>query len=211
MAPGGQVVATDLVPAMLDAIAEEAQARGLTTLCVEPADMEALPCPDGSFDAVTCRFGIMFPPHVDRALREVRRVLRPGGHVAFLVWGAPDQPFFTTSLGIVMRYAQQPAPPLGAPSPFRFSQPGALGAAVQAAAFSAVEEATHTIRWAWPGAPEEAWACEVQGALFRQLREALNAERYAQATAAARAALRQHYDGSEVSMPAEVISVAALA
>src|SRR5579875_3317494 len=98
VAPDGHVVATDLVPDMLGAVEQLAHARGLTTLSTQPADMEALPFPDGSFDVVTCRFGIMFPPDVDRALREVRRVLVPGGRAAFVVWGPPDQPFFTTSL-----------------------------------------------------------------------------------------------------------------
>jgi len=213
VAPDGHVIATDLVPAMLSAIEEDARAGGLTTLSVQQADMEALPFPDHRFDAVTCRFTIMFPPDVDQALREVRRVLTPGGRAAFVVWGPPDQPFFTTSLGIFMKYSQQPPPPPGAPSPFRFARPGSLPAALQAAGFIGVEETAHTILWTWPGPPDEAWAAmgEAQSALFRQFRAALDAGAYARATAEALAALRGHYNGHEVRMSARVISVVALA
>lgn len=213
VAPGGRVVATDIVPEMLEAIAEEALARKLTTLRVEPADMEALPFPDQSFDAVTCRFGIMFPADAERALREIHRVLRPGGRAALLVWGAPTQPFFATSMGAFMRRATLPPPPPGAPSVFRFSQPGSLGAAMRSTGFQAVDEATHSIRWSWPGTPEEVWAAtsDIQAAFLLRLRDAMDQHQYAQAEAEALAGLHQYYDGTAVTMPAEVIGVAAQA
>lgn len=207
VAPGGHVTATDLTTEMLATVEEAASATGLGTLSTQQADMEALPFPDHRFDVATCRFGIMFPAHVDRALREIRRVLRPGGRAAFLVWGTSDQPYFAIVQDIFMKYAQLPPPPPDAPTPFRFAQPGTLSAALREAGFAQVEEAAHTIPWSWPGTPEEEWAAmsEQRGAIFRQFREAVDDETHARATDEALAALHQYYDGHQITMPAQVI------
>ena len=75
--------------------ATRAREGGLNNIVVRQADMDALPFADESFDVVTSRLGIMFSPNAERALSEARRVLRPGGTAAFLVWGSSDQPLFT--------------------------------------------------------------------------------------------------------------------
>ncbi len=87
VSPNGHVMATDLVPEML-AIAEEiARERRLRNISFKQADAEALPFADKTFDAVTCRLGVMFFPDAAKALGEVHRVLKPGGRAAFVVWG----------------------------------------------------------------------------------------------------------------------------
>jgi len=86
--PGGTVTATDVIPAMVEIAAENAARRGITSMHFQEADAGALPFPDASFDRVTCRFGVMYFPDVPRALREVLRVLRPGGRATFAVWAA---------------------------------------------------------------------------------------------------------------------------
>jgi SAM-dependent methyltransferase len=57
----------------------------------EEGDAEALPFADGSFDAVVSNFGIHHVPDPVQAMSEVRRVLRPGGRVAFTSWAAPGE------------------------------------------------------------------------------------------------------------------------
>ncbi len=78
------LVATDLNPPMLEYARRLGTARPVTW---QQADAMQLPFPDAAFDAVVCQFGVMFLPDRARAYAEVLRVLRPGGHFLFNVWG----------------------------------------------------------------------------------------------------------------------------
>jgi SAM-dependent methyltransferase len=83
-----EVTSTDYVPALLDRGRERAQADHLD-VTFQPADAEALPFSDASFDAVLSTFGVMFTPDQDRAAAEVLRVCRPGGKIGLANW-TPD-------------------------------------------------------------------------------------------------------------------------
>ncbi len=87
--PSGHVTATDLSPEMLAIVARRAKAAGLGNVTCQVADMEHLPFEAASFDRVICRFGIMYSPDATATCAAVRRVLRPGGRAAFMVWGDP--------------------------------------------------------------------------------------------------------------------------
>jgi ubiquinone/menaquinone biosynthesis C-methylase UbiE len=78
-----RVVATDLTPEMLAETTRLARERELRNVEVRPADAEALPFADGAFDLVTCRLAFHHFPHPERAIREVARVLAPGGTLGF--------------------------------------------------------------------------------------------------------------------------------
>jgi SAM-dependent methyltransferase len=79
-----EIVATDLNEAM---IAHAQLARpALANVRWRTADAMALPFPDADFDQVVCQFGLMFFPDKLAAIREIRRVLRPGGRAALSVW-----------------------------------------------------------------------------------------------------------------------------
>ena len=80
--PSAAITATDLNPAMLEIAARR---PGLERVAFQPADAQALPFADSSFDLVACQFGVMFYPDRVAATREVRRVLRPGGNYLFSV------------------------------------------------------------------------------------------------------------------------------
>jgi SAM-dependent methyltransferase len=85
----GRVVGLDLSPDML--AAARAVPRDIPiSVPVEwhEGDVQALPFEDESFARVFCTFGLMFFPDRVAALKEMRRVLKPGGRMALAVWGA---------------------------------------------------------------------------------------------------------------------------
>ena len=85
--PGGSVIGVDLAEKLLQLARAKAKQRGLTNVEFETGDLTNLRFADGAFDAVVCVFGIFFVPDMDVALRELRRVLRPGGRMAITTWG----------------------------------------------------------------------------------------------------------------------------
>ncbi len=87
VAPGGLCVATDQAEEMLAAARRRGEAVAGRTLAFAVATMEELPFAAAAFDALTCRFGIMFPPDRVAAAAEARRVLRPGARAGYVVWG----------------------------------------------------------------------------------------------------------------------------
>jgi len=94
-APAGRVVASDIVPGMCRGLAARAVAEGIGNLNVVTADMEALPFAARTFDAISCRFGVMFCHRPVLALAESYRVLVPGGRAGFMVWvPMADNPLF---------------------------------------------------------------------------------------------------------------------
>jgi len=83
----GTIVATDLNEAMI-AHGRAQMPAGNEHVEWQPADAMKLPFPDTSFDVVVCQFGLMFFPDKAASIREVFRVLKPGGHYLFSVWDA---------------------------------------------------------------------------------------------------------------------------
>ncbi len=133
---GGRVVATDQSTGML-AIAKERVAEfGLNNVEFQATDAEALDFPEGSFDAVVCRWGLMFLPDVGAALSEIRKSLFPRGKFVTSVWGLPPVvPMASIPMGILQRELQLSPPPPGAPTLFTLGAPGAIESAFKDAGF----------------------------------------------------------------------------
>ncbi|MGH9841668.1 MAG: class I SAM-dependent methyltransferase [Blastocatellia bacterium] len=87
VAPDGRVLAVDLAEGLLDLARAKAERCGLGNIEFRVGDFEELGLPDQSFDAVICVFGIFFVPDMPRAVRELWRMLRPGGQLAITTWG----------------------------------------------------------------------------------------------------------------------------
>jgi ubiquinone/menaquinone biosynthesis C-methylase UbiE len=85
--PNGSVIGVDLAENLLELARDKAKQRGLENIEFRSADMTQLPFDEGSFDAVVCVFGIFFVPDMEAAVRELKRVLRPGGKLAITTWG----------------------------------------------------------------------------------------------------------------------------
>jgi demethylmenaquinone methyltransferase/2-methoxy-6-polyprenyl-1,4-benzoquinol methylase len=96
LAPGGSVVGCDFSEPMLDLAREKAEARSADGVRFEWADALSLPYDAGRFDAVTVGFGLRNFADRDRGLREMARVLRPGGRLVVLEFTRPSRPPFST-------------------------------------------------------------------------------------------------------------------
>jgi demethylmenaquinone methyltransferase/2-methoxy-6-polyprenyl-1,4-benzoquinol methylase len=92
IAPGGHVVGCDFSEPMLDLAREKAGGRGSEGVRFEWADALSLPYDAGRFDAVTVGFGVRNLADLDRGLREMTRVLRPGGRLVVLEITQPTRP-----------------------------------------------------------------------------------------------------------------------
>jgi SAM-dependent methyltransferase len=88
--PQGRVTAVDLAQEMVQALAGDLEARGVATVDVQAGDVEDLELPAGSADAVTASMVLFFLPDLNAGLRSIRRVLRPGGMLAFSVFADAD-------------------------------------------------------------------------------------------------------------------------
>lgn len=139
--PSGRVLASDISPTILTYAAKAAAEAGVTNVETLEVDGEALEgLPEGTFDAVISRVGLIYFPDQQRALAGMRRALRPGGRIAAVVYSTPDRnQFFSIPVSIIRQRAQLPAPTPGQPGPFSLGGHGVLEAAFAAAGFSDVQ------------------------------------------------------------------------
>jgi SAM-dependent methyltransferase len=120
----GSVVISDIAPGMIAAASE--RTRGLGNVETRVLDLEAIDEPDGSFDVVLCRDGLMLVADPARAAGEIRRV---GARFVLAVWGAPQRnPWLSTIFRVVSQETGIQVPPPGMPSPFSLADPDRLRA-----------------------------------------------------------------------------------
>ena len=133
-ARGARVIATDLSPVMVEA----ARRRGIAGAEHRVMDMQAIELADASVDAVVSRFGYMLVPDAGLALRETRRVLKPGGRLAFATWAPAQRNPWATAYGPVLieRGLQEPPKP-GEPGQFALGEPERIKELVEGAGFAA--------------------------------------------------------------------------
>jgi ubiquinone/menaquinone biosynthesis C-methylase UbiE len=85
--PTGQVLGVDVATALLELARNKAQQQNLANIEFRAGDFENLGLPNESFDAIVCVFGIFFVPDMVAAVRELWRMVRPGGKLAITSWG----------------------------------------------------------------------------------------------------------------------------
>jgi len=141
---GAKVKGSDLTPKLIERAKENA---ALMKLAVEfrEADVEALPYEDANFDVVISQFGHMFAPRPEVAVKEMLRVLKPGGRIAFSTW--PPELVVGKMFALVGKYA--PPPPPGASPPPQWGDPNIvrerLGDAVKDVRFDRAQMRVQTL------------------------------------------------------------------
>ena len=137
--PTGHVIAGDISREQLRYAAAAAREAGVEHLETRVMDAENVELPDASVDAVLCQFGLMFLPDVDRGLREMLRVLKPGGWASLVIFATGGSPASEVAESIVRRRLGSAAPAPVVASGARLGSPGALRRRLDAIGFESVE------------------------------------------------------------------------
>lgn len=176
----GQVIGTDLAEGMVAQARKRAQTAGLKNIEFRQMDAEALQFPDGFFDGLTCRLGLMIFPQPHHALQEMHRVLTPGGKAVVVVWGSEEKARLIQLFRQVTEEYFPQTKILGAPSPFAFGQPTALKQALSQAGFVQVQTQAFTVTPSF-AQPEDLWNAFRDGSPLKVLLAQASADVVAQA------------------------------
>lgn len=157
--PAGRVVGVDISGHMVDSAGRQAGDRAPVRVEFARMDAESLTFADASFDLVLCSLGLMYMPEPERALREMRRVLRPGGRVALAVWGDRSRCGWASLFEIVQAEVASDVCPLF----FRLGGPAALERACREAGFDDVEQQVLSTTLSYVDADEACRAAFIGG------------------------------------------------
>jgi ubiquinone/menaquinone biosynthesis C-methylase UbiE len=207
--PEGKVVGTDVVPEMVEAARRESSRRKIPHASFEVAGADSLPFPANTFDAVISRFGVMFFPSPGDAVREMLRVVKPGGRIAMAVWHyAERNPFHYTVSQVVERYAQSTVATPGSPDMFRFASPGELLDIVTSAGSTGASERLLRFSIRASISVEDFWT--LRSEMSEKLRTKLaplSKQQIAKLKCEVLEALRAYSSERGISFPAEVLIV----
>jgi ubiquinone/menaquinone biosynthesis C-methylase UbiE len=190
-----RITATDLNEPML------ARAKsGITDPRIEwqQADALALPFDDSRFDAVACRFGVMFFPDKVKGYAEARRVLKPGGRFFFNVWDRIEENDFANVVHQTLQQVFPNNPPAFlARTPHGYHDVGRIRADLAQAGFTdiAIETIAHRSRAASPNDPAIAFC---QGTPMRNEIESRGAPGLETATRQAAQALAHRFGNGPI-------------
>jgi SAM-dependent methyltransferase len=149
IAPGGTLISSDLVPEMLSVAQRRAEALGIANVRFRQIDAEAIDQAAASLDGVLARWAYMLMADAEAALKDTRRVLKPGARVALAAWADPADNPWTVLPGqeLTERGVLEPAPP--GPGQFAGAPEGTIEENLEAAGFVEyeVESLAFTMRY----------------------------------------------------------------
>ena len=205
--PKGSVTCTDGVAEMVEAARAEAQRRGLTNVQFRRCAADSLPFGDNSFDVVVSRLGIMFFPDPVAAVREMLRVLKPGGKLAFAVWGKSEvNPFCYLVTQVIEQHVKSPAADPDALNAFRFAEPGKLAGVLTDAGAINVEESIVTFDIEAPISARQFWTIRSQTSdTLREKLAQLSSDEQAQVAVEIEQAVQEFFPANQMKFPAELI------
>ena len=189
---------------MIASVSAQAAARGLAAE-FRRMDAEVLDFPDGSFDAVICALGLMYVADTASALKEIHRVLAPGGRAAVVIWGARNHCGWAEIFPIVERRIAGEVCPLF----FLLGSGEALSDAFTRAGFSSVKTSRLSAQLLYDTADDAI------GAAFAGGPVALAYSRFDEATRAGAhaeylASLEPFREGDGYRVPGEFVAAVAI-
>ena len=162
VAPHGHVLGLDLAATMLDMTRERADREGLSNLELRVGDAQYLEgVPEAAFDAVLCRWGLMYMGSPTLALTAARRSLRPGGVLCVALWAEPERvPYYTLPRVVLEAFRSIPPIDFEAPGTFRLAHLERIHRDFDAAGLHVdfIEELDIPVMEADTGAELVAWA-----------------------------------------------------
>jgi SAM-dependent methyltransferase len=138
--PGGSLICSDAVDAMLDVARERASELGSDNVEFKQLQLEWIDLPTASVDVILVKWALMLLLDPPAALRECRRVLKPGGRLTLAVWDTPEQNQWATiprRALIELGHIEPPAP--GGPGMFALAQPAQLLELLEDAGFFEIQ------------------------------------------------------------------------
>jgi len=152
----GRVIVTDFAPEMLAGARRRAEEIGADNAEFRVLDAERMDLETDSVDGVLCRWAYMLTTDPAAAFAETRRVLRPGGRLAFSVWANRERNPALSLVGRVLESRGHIAPPEPeAPGAFAMADPGRIRELVVGAGFAEPEIEEVSFRWTF--ADQEAY------------------------------------------------------
>jgi SAM-dependent methyltransferase len=152
----GGVIITDFAPEMVGAARRRAEEMGVENAQFRTLDAERMDLETDSVDGVLCRWAYMLMIDPSAAFAETRRVLRPGGRLAFSVWAARERNPALSLMGRVLEsQGHIPPPDPKAPTAFAMANPGHIRELVGGAGFA--EPEIEEIAFRWPFADQDAY------------------------------------------------------
>ena len=207
--PLGFVMCTDPVAEMLASAEREALSRGLENVRFWQCTADSLAFANDLFDVAVSRLGVMFFSDPLAGIREMLRVTKPEGRIAFAVWDRSDvNPYSFVVTQVVSRHIASSAVDPDAPDAFRFAEPGKLARIVKQAGAIDVEECVVKFDIAAPISIEEFWSfrSEVSEVLREKLRN-LSSDKKERIAREVKDAVSEFFPDGHMRFPAQMIIV----
>ena len=207
--PTGTVMCTDAIAEMVEAARAEAAKRGLTNVEFRQCTAESLPFADESFDVVVSRLGAMFFPDPLAACKEMLRVSKPGGTIAFVVWHKSElNPFCHIVSDVIARHVPADPPEPDAPDAFRFAELGKLASILSQAGATDVTDKVLHFQMEAPVSAEQFWT--IRSAVSETLRSklaTLSSEEQTQVAREVQESVRPYFPDDQMNFPTQLIIV----